>query len=81
MATAYNRKSIPETLIRKIGALPVARIAEVEDFVDFLAARANRRAAFDRLLAIAPALETAGAGISGEDEADAEIRAARAARS
>ena len=81
MATAYNRKSVPETLIRKIGALPVARIAEVEDFVDFLAARANRRTAFDRLLAIAPALEAAGVGVSGEDEVDGEIRAARAARS
>ena len=39
MATAYNRKSVPETLIRKIGALPVARIAEVEDFVDFIGQR------------------------------------------
>ena len=81
MATAHNRKGVPEALIRKIGALPVARIAEVEDFVDFLAARANRRAAFDHLLAIAPALEAAGVGASGEDEADGEIRAARAARS
>ena len=81
MATAHNRKAVPETLIRKIGALPVARIAEVEDFVDFLAARATRRAAFDRLLAIAPALEAAGAAASGEDEVDAEIRAARAPRS
>ncbi len=39
MATAYNRTSVPETLIRKIGALPVARIAEVEDFVDFIGQR------------------------------------------
>jgi hypothetical protein len=39
MATAYNPKAVPETLIRKIGALPVARIAEVEDFVDFIGQR------------------------------------------
>lgn len=39
MATAYNRKSVPEALIRKIGALPVARIAEVENFVDFIGQR------------------------------------------
>ena len=36
MATAHNRQTNPETLIRKIRALPVARIVEVEEFVDFL---------------------------------------------
>ena len=39
MATAFNPKSVPETLIRKIGALSRARVAEVEDFVDFIGQR------------------------------------------
>jgi hypothetical protein len=37
MATAYNPKPVPAALIHKIGALPTERIAEVEDFVDFIA--------------------------------------------
>ena len=41
MATAHNPDAIPETLIRKIGALPRARVAEVEDFVDFIGRREN----------------------------------------
>lgn len=36
MATAHNRQNNPETLIRKIRALPVACIVEVEEFVDSL---------------------------------------------
>ena len=39
MASARNPSSVPDTLIRKIGALPSTRIAEVEDFVDFLGQR------------------------------------------
>jgi hypothetical protein len=37
MATAYDPTSVPAALIHKIGALPRERIAEVEDFVDFIA--------------------------------------------
>jgi erythromycin esterase-like protein len=39
MATAAERKAVPETLIDKIAALPAGRVAEVEDFVDFLRQR------------------------------------------
>jgi hypothetical protein len=39
MATAYNPKAVSEALIRKIGSLPAARIAEVEEFVDFIGQR------------------------------------------
>lgn len=39
MATAYNPKPVPQALIHKISALPRERIAEVEDFVDFIGAR------------------------------------------
>ena len=49
MATARNAKSVPEALIRKIGALPSERIAEVEDFVDFIGHREGELAS-DRAL-------------------------------
>jgi hypothetical protein len=39
VATAHDPKAVPEALIRKIGALPRARVAEVEDFVDFIGQR------------------------------------------
>ena len=40
MATSIQ---IVQTLMKKIQALPRERIAEVEDFVDFLKTRAKRR--------------------------------------
>ncbi len=55
-------------------------MAEVEDFVEFLAAKSKKRAALDRLLAITPALEAAGAEPISEDEIDAEVKAARVER-
>ena len=69
-----------QVLIDKIQALPAERIAEVEDFVDFLAGKARRLEALDRLLAIAPALEAAGAPRLTEEEIASEVKAARAAR-
>ena len=69
-----------EALISKIKTLSPQQVAEVEDFVEFLAAKAARRAALDRLLAIAPALETAGVEPMSEEEIAAEVKAARAER-
>ena len=69
-----------QSLIEKIQALPPERIAEVENFVDFIAAKTRREAALDRLLAIAPALEAAGVPSMTEDEIQAEVDAVRAAR-
>lgn len=69
-----------QALLEKIQALPPERRSEVEDFVDFLAAKARRLTAMDRLLAIAPALEAAGAPPITEDEVQAEVDAVRAAR-
>lgn len=67
-------------LLRKLEVLPPERRAEVEDFVDFLTAQASKQAAFDRLLAIAPALAAAGVEPLTEDQISAEIEAARAER-
>jgi hypothetical protein len=69
-----------ESLIAKIRALSPQQVAEVQDFVEFLATRAKKRAALDRLLAVAPALEAAGAKPMSEEEIAAEVMAARAER-
>ena len=69
-----------QALISKIKTLSPQQVAEVEDFVDFLAAKAARRAALDRLLAIAPALEAAGVEPMSEEEIANEVKAARAER-
>jgi len=67
-------------LFEKIQALAPERIAEVEDFVEFLTTKDRQRAAMDRFLAVAPALETAGAPPISEEEIQAEVDAARAER-
>lgn len=72
--------TVEQALISKIRKLSPQQVAEVEDFVEFLAAKTARRAALDRLLAIAPALEAAGAEPMSEDEIAAEVKAARAER-
>ena len=69
-----------QMLFEKLKALPAQQRAEVEDFVDFLAGKARKRAAIDRLLAIAPALEAAGIEPMSDEEINAEIKAARAER-
>jgi hypothetical protein len=69
-----------QSLITKIKTLSPEQLAEVENFVEFLAAKSQRRAAFDRLLAIAPAIETAGLVPMTEDTIAAEVKTARAER-
>ncbi len=72
--------TVEQSLISKIRTLSPQQVAEVEDFVEFLAAKARKRAALDRLLALAPALEAAGCAPMSEDEIAAEVKAARAER-
>lgn len=69
-----------QDLLEKLESLPSKRLAEVEDFVDFLARRESRSAALDRVLAVAPALEAAGEPRMTEEEVAGEIKAARAER-
>jgi hypothetical protein len=68
------------SLIEKIQSLPAERVAEIEDFVDFIATKTRRLDALDRLLAVAPALEAAGAPPMTEEEIAAEVKEVRAAR-
>ncbi len=71
---------VEKVLIEKIKQLPPQQIAEVEDFVEFLADKASKRAALDRLLSIAPAVEAAGIPPMTEEEIAAEVKAVRAER-
>jgi hypothetical protein len=67
-------------LIAKIRGLSPQQLVEVEDFVEFLAAKSRRRAALDRLLAIAPTLKSAGVEPIAEEEIAQEVEAARLER-
>ena len=64
-------------LLAKIKTLSPQHGAEVEDFVDFLTAKGKRDAAFDRLLAMVPALESAGMEPMTEHAIASEVMAAR----
>jgi hypothetical protein len=72
--------TVEQNLLSKLRTLSAQQVAEVEDFVEFLAAKTKKRAALDRLLAIAPALAIAGAEPLSEDEIEAEVQAARSER-
>ncbi len=86
LVTAVPPKDLPmnatveQALLSKIRTLSPQQVVEVEDFVEFLAAKSRKNAALDRLLAIAPALEAAGVAPMSEDEIAAEVQAARAER-
>lgn len=72
--------TVEKALISKLKTLSPQQVAQVEDFVEFLADKASKRSALDRLLAVAPALQAAGAAPVTEEEIAAEIKAARAQR-
>jgi hypothetical protein len=65
------------TLIEKLDQLPPERVAEVEDFVDFLAGKARRRAAQAILDGVRCAAK-AGSKPMSMDEIQAEVNACRA---
>jgi len=68
-----------QVLIEKLQSLPPQQRAEVEDFVDFLAARAKKRIAVNQLFDTMSKLAGLEPPLS-EEEIDAEIAAARADR-
>lgn len=72
--------TVEQALLSKLKRLSPEQVAEVEDFVEFITAKSTRRAALDRLLAIAPKLEAAGVEPMTEEEIAAEVKAARAER-
>lgn len=72
--------AIEVQLIERLKKLPPNRIAEVADFVDFLAAREERAAAAQRLTAGLARLDALKLPEIAEDEVEAEIAAARQER-
>jgi Protein of unknown function (DUF2281) len=69
--------AIEVQLIERLKKLPPDRVAEVVDFVDFLAAREERAAAARRLTEGLARLDALKLPDVSEDEVEAEIQAAR----
>ena len=72
--------AIAPTLIQKLQQLPPQRLAEVEDFVDFLAARESRSVAGAHLGEALTRLDKLNQPQLTDEEIDAEIQAARKER-
>ena len=69
--------AIEPALIEKLKSLPPQRLAEVRDFVEFLAAREERAAAGARLGEALGKLDALGGSQVSDEEIEAEIQAAR----
>jgi hypothetical protein len=69
--------AIEQALIEKLQQLPPQRLAEVRDFVEFLAAREARATAGERLGQTLAKLDALGLPPISDDEIAAEIQAAR----
>lgn len=71
--------AIAPALLQKLQKLPPQRLAEVEDFVEFLAAREMRSAAGTRLGESLAKLDALNLPPISDDEINAEIQAVRQA--
>jgi len=72
--------AIETQLIERLKKLPPARVAEVADFVEFLAAREERSAAARRLTDGLARLDALHLPPLTEDEVAEEVQAARSSR-
>jgi hypothetical protein len=72
--------AIETRLIERLRQLPPTRVAEVVDFVEFLAAREERAAAAIRLGSAFAKLDALGLPPLSEDDIEAEVQADRQAR-
>ncbi|MFN9677621.1 MAG: DUF2281 domain-containing protein [Betaproteobacteria bacterium] len=72
--------AIESNLIEKLKRLPPSRVAEVVDFVDFLAAREDRAAAAQRLTQAMNQLDALALPPISDDEIEQEVQAARRER-
>lgn len=72
--------AIAPTLIEKLQKLPAQRLAEVEDFVEFLSVREAHSNAGARLGESLAKLDAANMNVFTDEEIEAEITAARAQR-
>ena len=72
--------AIETRLIERLKQLPPGRVAEVVDFVEFLAAREERSAAAARLGEAMAKLDALNLAPLSEQEVEQEVQAARQAR-
>ena len=72
--------AIQPALIQKLQRLPAKRLAEVEDFIEFLSAREERAAAGDRLGKTLSKLDALGLPPLSDEEIETEIQQARQER-
>ncbi len=72
--------AIESQLIERLKKLPPSRVAEVVDFVEFLAAREERAAAAQRLTEGLARLDALNLPPISEDEIEEEVQAARRER-
>ncbi len=72
--------SIESQLIERLKKLPPSRVAEVVDFVEFLAAREERAAATQRLTEGLARLDALDLPAVSEYEVEEEVQAARRER-
>lgn len=72
--------TIKSQLMERLKKLPPSRVAEVVDFVEFLAAREERAAAAQRLTDGLARLDALNLPPVSEDEVDDEVQAARRER-
>jgi hypothetical protein len=78
--TNVDMTALETRLIKRLKQLPPARVAEVADFVEFLAAREERAAAAMRLGEAFAKLDALGLPPLSEDEIEAEVQAYRRER-
>lgn len=72
--------AIESQLIERLKKLPPSRVAEVVDFVEFLAAREERAASAKRLTDGLARLDALNPPPISDDEVETEVEAARAER-
>lgn len=72
--------ALESRLMQRLKALPPERVAEVVDFVEFLASRVQRDAAAQRLTNAMAQLDALGLPPISDDEIEEEIQAARRER-
>lgn len=72
--------AIETRLIERLKQLPPGRVAEVVDFVEFLAAREQRAAAAQRLGEAFAKIDALNLAPMSEDEIEAEVQASRQER-
>ncbi|WP_304306676.1 DUF2281 domain-containing protein [Pseudacidovorax intermedius] len=72
--------ALEQRLMQGLKKLPPSRMAEVVDFVEFLAAREQRAAAANRLADAFARIDALNLPPLSEDDIEAEVQAARQSR-